>query len=137
MKSGLARLAAALAVTVAVVVLADVIWRHFDPMYNRSVEKCVATAAHALPKGSKLEYRLYRGDVTYNLPEGPAPSADAIAKKLRDRGQLRRVVRRSPDPYDEVTIIANTPCTSTVITVRRVSPPGRGATAEVQAEIED
>jgi hypothetical protein len=141
MKSGVARLAAALAVTVGVVVLAVAVWRHFDPLYNRSAKKCEAAAVRALPKGSKLDHheasdKTYRV-VWYQLPVDPAPSVDAIEKNLRERGELRDVRRDGTDRYAPSLIVLATRCTTATITVRRISPPLRGATAEVNTQIED
>ena len=140
MKRGLVRLAAALALTVGVVVLAAVIWRHFDPLYNRSTKKCEATAIRALPKGSRLYHREASDTnirtVMYSLPDDPGPSVATIERTLRTRGELRSVHRDGPDRYDQALIVLDTPCTTAKITIRRISPPARGATAEIEAEIE-
>src|SRR5437868_7144154 len=104
MKSGLVRLAAALALTVGVVVLAAAIALRLDPQYSRSVEKCEATVAGALPKGSKLDHRRFPGDTTYTLSDDPGPSAAAIEHTLRKRGELLGIDRDGPGPYDEARI---------------------------------
>ena len=144
MNSGIARLAAASAVTAIVIALAIVVDHRYDPTHNRSAKDCEATAVRALPKGAMFDHRVGTGpgDVTYRLPQDPVASVDAITKKLRSRGELRSVSPRSNDPfhaYDDMGIDVKTACDLAHITVRWVSPPGPGATAEIEtaARVED